>query len=255
MGAAASDTTPAPFLSIVIPAHDEERRLPATLSRLAAWLDAQPFASEVIVVENGSRDRTAEVAAEAATRDPRLRVLREARAGKGRAVRTGMLAARGELRCFCDADFSMPVEELSRFLPPHLADYDLAIASRESPGAARHGEPEYRHLMGRAFNALVRWLLLPGLHDTQCGFKCFRGTVADELFELQTLSGFSFDLELLAVARRRGHRIVEVPIPFHYDPDTRVRPLLDSLLMARDLLRVRHRLARGAYDRPTRPQT
>ena len=240
-----------PFLSVVIPAHNEARRLPGTLDKVAAFLQAQPYRAEIVVVENGSTDETLAIARRFQESHPGLvRVFHEARRGKGLAVRRGMLEARGEYRFLCDADLSMPIEELPRFLPPHLTDFDVAIASRELPQARRVGEPAYRHLVGRAFNLMVQALALPGFRDTQCGFKCFRGEVADDLFQRQTLEGMSFDVEILFVARRRGYRIVEVPITWYFDPDSRVRLVHDSLRMALDLLTIRWRAWRGWYDIP-----
>lgn len=246
--------TQAPFLSVILPVHNEERRLPPSLTKLTAFLSAQPYPSEVIVVENGSADRTYALAQEFAAQEERVRVLREEARGKGLAVRAGMLAARGEYRMFADIDFSMPVEEIARFLPPCL-DAAVSIASREAPGAVRYQEPEYRHLVGRVFNTVVRLAVLPGLQDTQCGFKCFRRDVAERVFPLQTITGWTFDVEVLAAARRMGYTIVEVPVPWHFNADSKVRVLNDSLTMALDLLRIRRNLRRGVYDgAPLRPR-
>src|SRR4051812_47658021 len=185
-----------PFLSIVIPAHNEERRLPQTLEQVVAFVKKQSFISEVIVVENGSRDQTLQVAQDFAARHPFIQAIHEGQPGKGRAIRKGMLAARGEYRFFADADFSMPVDEISRFLPPAI-DAPIVIASREGPGAVRYDEPTYRHFTGRVFNTIIRLLVLHDLNDTQCGFKMFRADAARELFPRQTLMGWSFDVELL----------------------------------------------------------
>ncbi|MEZ0395810.1 MAG: dolichyl-phosphate beta-glucosyltransferase [Anaerolineales bacterium] len=238
-----------PYLSIIIPAHNEETRLPRALGQVFAFLETQPYASEVIVVENASRDRTLVIAQRFAAAFPALRVLHEDLAGKGRAVRRGMLAARGEYRFFCDTDFSMPVEQISRFLPPAV-QADIVIASREAPGAVRYGEPYYRHLTGRIFNTLIRWLALPGLQDTQCGFKCFRAAVAEDVFRHQTIMGWSFDVEILFIARRRGYTIRELGIPWYFNPDSRVSVLRDSWRMLLDILSIRWKARRGVYDFP-----
>jgi glycosyltransferase involved in cell wall biosynthesis len=237
-----------PHLSIVVPAHNEELRLPGSLSRILEHLREQPYSWEVLVVENGSSDRTAEVAERFAQEAPGLRVLREERRGKGLAVRRGMLEATGEYRFICDADLSMPIDQVHRFLPPELQDYDIAIASREAAGAVRYGEPLYRHWVGRAFNLIVRRLAVPGFQDTQCGFKCFRGQAAEALFPVQRLPGWTFDVELLFVAIRRGYRVVEVPIPWYYYPGSRVSILRDSLAMFTDLFRIRRNWRRGLYS-------
>lgn len=239
-----------PYLSIVIPAHNEENRLPDTLEQIHQFLSTQPYSAEVLVIENGSQDRTLEVAQEYCKRIPYLRVFHEEARGKGLAVKRGMLEAGGEYRFICDADLSMPIAEVNNFLPPRLEEVDVAIGSREAAGAVRYQEPAYRHLIGRIFNAMVRWWALPGLQDTQCGFKAFRGQVAEEVFRLQTLSGMSFDVEVLFIARRRGYKIVEVPIHWYFNPDSRVRLFRDSFQMAADLLTIRRNALRGIYNGP-----
>lgn len=238
----------APLLSIIIPAHNEEHRLHNSLDEIIAFLLAQPYQAEVLIVENGSQDRTAEIAQKLTERHSNLYLLREPLSGKGLAVRRGMMEAKGEYRFICDADLSMPVEEINRFIPPQLKDFDIAIASREVPGAIRYNEPLYRHLIGRGFNLLVRTLAIPGIHDTQCGFKCFRAEVAEELFQIQVLDGWAFDVEVLFIALKRGFNLVEVPIPWYYIPGSRVRLASDALAMFSDLFRIRSNWRRGVYD-------
>jgi dolichyl-phosphate beta-glucosyltransferase len=240
---------PAPFLSLIIPAHNEEQRLPGALQAIDAFLKEQAYTYEVLVVENGSTDHTFEVACSYTPTMPYVRVFKEEGRGKGLAVKRGMLEAIGEYRFYCDVDFSMPVSEINRFIPPLLPVLDIAIASREAPGAVRYNEPAYRHLMGRVFNAMVRWIALPRLQDTQCGFKCFRGAVAEEIFARQTMNGWSFDVEVLFIARRWGYRIVEVPIPWYYNSKSRVRVVQDSWNMAVSLVDMRRRARQGFYDR------
>lgn len=237
-----------PFLSIVIPAHNEENRLPRALDQIFSFLKAQDYASEVIVVENGSSDATLAIANEFAKDRPTLRVIHEERNGKGNAVRRGMLAARGEYRFICDADLSMPIEDLPKFLPPALNDFDIAIGSREAKGSIRYNEPSYRHIGGRAINFAIRSLILPGLNDTQCGFKCFRAATTENLFRKQTLAGWSFDIELLYLARRGKLRIREIPIRWYYDPDSKVNAVRDALRMIGDIFRIHLNAMRGAYD-------
>ena len=236
-----------PFLSIVIPAHNEEKRLPPSLVKIQQFLQTQTYTAEVVVVENGSSDHTMEVATDFARHMPGLRVYRETERGKGLAVRRGMLEAEGQFRFICDADLSMPIEQVNRFLPPLLSNPAVAIGSRELPGAVRHHEPLYRHLIGRVFNAIVRYLALPGLQDTQCGFKCFRADVTREVFHKQTLTGMSFDVEVLFIARQRGYTIQEVPIDWYFDPDSRVRLVQDSLRMFTDLITIRRNGREGRY--------
>jgi glycosyltransferase involved in cell wall biosynthesis len=237
------------FLSLIIPARDEEKRLPPTLAAVNAYLEKQPYASEIVVVENGSQDLTAVIAEAFAADHPRVRLIHAAASGKGLAVRRGMLEAQGDYRFFCDADLSMPIDEVAKFLPPRLDGYDVAIGSREAPGARRFNEPAYRHFQGRVFSNLVKLFALPGFEDTQCGFKCFRADIARDLFGAQLFGGWSFDVEVLYIARRRGYRIVEVPIDWYYRSESRVNPLLDPLRMLLDLLVIRRNWARGLYAR------
>jgi dolichyl-phosphate beta-glucosyltransferase len=234
------------FLSVIIPAHNEENRLPDTLEQVLRFLDVQSFTSEVIVVENGSSDNTLGVAQKFAGQHKRVRVLQSER-GKGTAVKHGMLAAQGEYRFMCDADLSMPVEEISKFIPPALEDIDIAIASREAKGAVRYNEPPYRHLGGRGINFLIQLLILPGLNDTQCGFKCFRADVAEKLFNKQTLTGWSFDIEVLYIARRYGYHTHEIPIHWYHDAETKVRALPDAIRMFQDIFRIHANAWRGFY--------
>jgi len=237
-----------PYLSIIIPAYNEEHRLPKTLEQVLSFIQVQDYPVEVIIVENGSQDRTFQIAHSFAERYPQFRVLKATERGKGLAVQLGMLEALGEYRFMCDADFSMPVTEIKRFLPPILRTYDVAIASREAPGAVRYNEPHYRHLVGRIFNSLIRLLALPGLHDTQCGFKCFRGPVAEELFQRQTLTGWSFDVEVLYIARQRGYKVIEIPIPWYFNSESKISVMRDSIRMALDLLTIRFNGLRGIYS-------
>ena len=236
------------YLSIILPAHDEETRLPAALLQVRDYVAAHDFTSEIIIVENASSDSTLAIAQEFAARTPNCRVIREFNPGKGYAVRTGMLAAMGSYRFVCDVDLSMSVDQIDSFLPPLRQGYDIAIGSREAPGAVRLNEPIYRHLVGRVFNAMVRWLTLPQLQDTQCGFKCFTAEAAQALFPLQKMNGWTFDVEILAIAIRKGCRVIEVPIRWQYFPGSKIHVMRDSLHMALDLLTIRRRLRRGEYD-------
>jgi glycosyltransferase involved in cell wall biosynthesis len=241
-------------LSLIIPAHNEAARLPATLQAVADFVAAQPFATEVVVVDNDSADTTGALAEAAAATQPYLRVVAEPRRGKGAAVRAGALAARGDHVFFADADLSMPLSEVRKFLPPALTGADVVIGSRALPGAVRYDEPPYRHLMGRAFNLLVKLVAVRGFEDTQCGFKCFTRQAALELFRRQTLADWTFDVELLFIARRLGLRVVEVPIHWHYREQSRVRPLRDALRMALGVVRVRWNGWRGVYGPRRRGQ-
>ena len=150
-----------------------------------------------------------------------------------------MLLARGDYRFMCDADLSMPVEEINRFFPPAVEGVDISIASREAKGAVRHNEPTYRHLVGRVFNNLIKVLALPQLNDTQCGFKCFKSNAAEDLFRDLTIPGWSFDVEILYLARQRGYTIKEIPIHWYYNPDSHISVAKDSFRMAVDIFKIR----------------
>ena len=238
----------APYISIVIPAYNEEKRLFSTLSQIERFINTQPYTAEVLVVENGSQDNTLQVAKSFAADHPGFSVLHETNRGKGGAVKRGMNSARGEFLFMCDADLSMPVSEINRFIPPLLPEMEIAIASREASGAIRYDEPLYRHLGGRLINIIIRIFALPGLHDTQCGFKCFRRDIGIDLFSKQTLTGWSFDIELLYIARRRGYKIVEVPIPWYFNPESKLDIFQDAAKMILDLLIIRRNARRGDYE-------
>jgi dolichyl-phosphate beta-glucosyltransferase len=236
------------LLSIIIPALNEAGRLPRTLESLNRYLRAQPYRWEIIVVSNGSTDATDEVVRAAASWLPNLRLISLPGRGKGLAVREGALASAGEIVFICDADLSMPPETLERFLEAASAA-DIVVGSREAHGARRFSEPRYRHVMGRVFNRLVQLVAVPGIRDTQCGFKAFRRDAAVNLMARQTLMGWSFDVELLYLARKYGYHAKELGIDWHFDADTRVRPGIDTLSMLGELVLIRLRDLRGAYDR------
>jgi dolichyl-phosphate beta-glucosyltransferase len=234
-------------LSVVIPSFNEERRLAATLGTLCDHLRRQPWDWEVRVVDDGSRDRTAEIAGSFASSEPRVVVQREPHRGKGGAVKAGLLAARGAYRFICDADLSMPVTELGRFLPPRLTSFDVAIGTREGQNARRIGEPAYRHVMGRIFNLVVQRLALPGIEDSQCGFKMFTAPAVASIFPRVTVDGWAFDVEVLTIARQQRLRIVEVPIEWHYRQESQLSMMRDGFRMLRELIGIRMRAARGLY--------
>jgi len=238
-----------PLLTIIIPAYNEERRLPTTLPKVVAFAEAQEYPVDVLVIDNASTDRTADIVREIAAEHPIVSLRHQPVRGKGAAVRKGMLEGRGQYLFICDADLAMPIEQVNRFIPPALTEFDVAIASREIAGAARHHEPWYRHVMGRVFNLIVHVLAVPGIQDTQCGFKCFSRECAHDIFSAQVINGWAFDVEVLYIAQRRGYRIVEVPIDWYYGEGSRVNPLRDSWNMVREVLRIRRQGRAGLYDR------
>ncbi len=238
-----------PHLSIILPALNEEDRLPRCLDQIDQFLRTQSYEAEVIVAENASTDRTAAIAREFAIHHPYVRLLTLKERGKGRAVKAGMLAAQGDYRFICDVDLSMPIEEVVKFLPPAADGYDISIATREGEGAKRVDEPEYRHLMGRINNWIIKLTALPDFEDTQCGFKMFSRAAAHDLFGVQRMNGIGFDVELLFIARKRGYKIREVPITWYFDADSRMRLVQDSLNILREIWEIRQNWRKGCYER------
>jgi dolichyl-phosphate beta-glucosyltransferase len=238
----------APKLSVVIPAYNEAARLPRTLERLNDYLGGRGTSYEIVVVDDGSSDGTAQAARAAG--GPFLTLLgHERNRGKGHAVRRGMLAAGGERRLMTDADLSTPIEDLPRLEAALDRGDDIAIGSRAVPGAnVLVHQPFYREAMGRIFNHLVRLIALPGLYDTQCGFKLFSAAAAEAAFGQALLDGFSFDVEALFVARRRGLRIAEVPVTWRNDAASRVGFVHGGLAFL-DLVQIRRNGWGGRYDR------
>lgn len=248
-------------MSVVIPAYNEERRLPQTLDRVYGYLAGQNYPSEILVVDDGSSDQTAAVV-KSFTRDhARLRLIQNDHRGKGYTVRTGMLAARGHIVLFSDADLSTPIEDVEKLMPWFERGFDIVIGSREGSGAQRIKEPFYRHFMGRVFNFVVRALTVRGIQDTQCGFKAFRDDVAQDIFSRVQLYGerarrvangmvTAFDVEVLFIGRKSGYRIKEVPVQWRYGTETKVSPLKDSWRNFRDVVIVRWNDLRGRYSTP-----
>lgn len=234
-------------LSIVVPAFNEARRIGETLDELQQWLRTTSFDWEVRIVDDGSEDETVGIVERAARTEPRIVVQREPHRGKGGTVREGLLAARGELRFMCDADLSMPLRELSRFLAVVPSECDIAVGSRQGTKAVRVGEPAHRHVMGRVFNTFVRRAVLPGISDSQCGFKLFSARAVEAIFSKVTIEGWAFDVEALCIARLQGWRIAEVPVEWHYKSDSRVSVVRDPLRMVRDIWRIRGNARRGVY--------
>lgn len=237
-----------PLVSIIIPAYNEERRLPTSLQRLADYVERQSFPVEVVIADDGSTDNTAAIVERFAVDRPFVVLERIPHGGKGSAIQAGIRRGRGEFLAISDADLAVPIEELGKFLPPALDGYDLAIASREGKGARRIDEPYYRHLMGRVYNLLVRVMAVPRIQDTQCGFKVIRREAARRIFGCQTIKGWGFDVEILFIAQRLGYRIAEVPVTWYYGRGSKIHPLRDTVNMVRDLLQVRLNACRGVYN-------
>lgn len=247
-----------PSLSLVIPAYNEAHRIEATLRDVLAYVPIAFPDSEVILVDDGSSDETRDLAAAFAAVHPQLRVLSIPHAGKAVAVRSGMLEASGDLIAFSDADLATPLTHLTDLAAAIDRGCDIAIGSREGAGARRIGEPAYRHVMGRGFNWIVRLVALPGLSDTQCGFKMFRRDVAKRIIsraklypeDAKALSGprvTAFDVELLVIARRLAYRTCSIPVTWRYGSQSKVDPARDTWHNLIDVLRVRYHDLRGRY--------
>lgn len=236
-----------PFLSIIIPAHNEERRLPSAFEKIDSFLKKQRYTYEVVVVENGSHDKTSEITRNFAKNHKYIKLLEVKTRGKGLAVKQGMLAAKGQFRFICDADLSMPIEEIVKFLPPNVKDEDVIIGVREGTGAKRIGEPWKRHFMGRVFNLIIKLTILPEFEDTQCGFKMFTAEAAEKLFSIQKLNGIGFDIELIYLAKKFGYKIKEVPITWYYDADSRMKLVQDSLKALVEIWEIRKTWFTGGY--------
>lgn len=237
-------------LSVVIPAFNEEERLPAFLDSVLEWPAKQGRRFEVVVVDDGSRDRTAEVALARCADHPNLRVISLSRnCGKGAAVRTGMLAARGSFRLFADADGATAISELPRLEAAIDRGCEIAVASREGGDGTVVSCSPLRRFLGRWFNRAVRMGAIRGIRDTQCGFKLFTAGATQRLFSLAREDGFAFDVELLYLARKLGIRVKEVPVNWTEIPGSKVRLLRDGMRMLRSVIRIRARYRTGQYRR------
>jgi dolichyl-phosphate beta-glucosyltransferase len=239
-------------LSIIVPAFNEADRLPATLRSIRGFLDETGRSAEVIVVDDGSTDATSAVVRDIASADERLTLIRlPQNRGKGYAVRTGVVNAAGERVLFADADGATPIEEISRLEARLDAGAQVAIGSRGIKDEAVTVRAKInRRLAGRIFHQLVRHLTVKGFVDTQCGFKLFTAPVAQELFSRMRMDGFSFDVEVLLMAERRGYRVDEVPVNWTHQPGSKINVVADGIRMASDLFRIRAYAVRGLYDEP-----
>lgn len=230
------------YLSVVIPAFNEEKRIRETLSKIELYLIEQDYSYEIIVVDDGSVDNTAELVKNYTAYKHAVHLLQnKENRGKGYSVKKGILKARGEHILFSDADLSTPIEEIEKLMPWFDKGYDVVIGSRGLPQSniVVH-QPLHRELMGRLFNIFVQLLNIKGIKDTQCGLKCFRKSVAHQIFRKQNIRGFCFDVEILDIAIRMGYKIKEVPIKWFNSPQSSVKVGTDGLMMLFDLLKIRY---------------
>ncbi len=240
-----------PQYSIVIPAFNESARIPATLQSVLACIRGHGWSAEVIVVNDGSTDATAEVVRSIAATVPEVRLVENpGNRGKGYSVRSGMLQARGEVVMFTDSDLSAPIEEAERLFAAIAAGADIAIGSRWlEKGRQTHRQPFYRQFFGRCFNAVTRVVMGLRFADTQCGFKAFTRAAAQTVFQLQTIAGWGFDPEILFIALKRGYRVAEVPVSWAHDERTRMSYLRDGIKMLKEIAIIRCNALRGRYGK------
>lgn len=252
-----ADAVLPPFLSVIIPSYNEQNNLArGVLAEVLAYLNRQTYTWELILSDDGSTDGTAEQLAQFAKRHDQVKLLKNPHAGKGPTVAAGMLVAHGQWRLFTDFDQSTPIQEIEKLLT-FTDQYQVIFGSREIKGAKRDQEPSYRHLMGRVFNLLVQILAVPGVSDTQCGFKLFSAQATTELFPKLQVYGRqpertdaftgAFDVELLFLARKNDFKLKEVPILWRHHATTRVNPLKDSIRMFWDIIRIRWARITGKY--------
>jgi dolichyl-phosphate beta-glucosyltransferase len=230
------------MISVVVPAYNEEKRIRLSVMEACSFLDNTPLDYEMIVVDDGSSDRTSDAVRDLASDTPNLKLVRYGKnRGKGYALRTGVLATKGDPVLVMDADLSTPMEEMWKLMPclaegrAHIAIGSRALALSD----IIRKQPWWRQWMGKIFNHVVRILVIDGISDTQCGFKLFTGDVGRELFGRATVDRFAYDVEILALAARKGYTIAEVPIRWVNSPESKVNPVKDSLRMLVDLLRIR----------------
>lgn len=236
------------FLSVVIPAYNEERRLSDTVTSVLSYLRKQSYTWEILIVNDGSTDRTVQVVKQFQKQEPKIMLLEYgSNRGKGYAVRYGMNRARGAYRLFMDADNSTTIDHFEAFYPFFEEGYDIVIGSRDIKGAdiVVH-QAKIKELLGDLGNLWIRFWAVPGIHDTQAGFKVFRGTAAQAIFPYLTLDGWGFDVEALAVARVRGFSISEQPIRWANAPQSKVKATA-YLNVLREVIRVRFNILRGVY--------
>lgn len=238
-------------VSVIIPAYNEEDRLPATLDSVYEYMEKNWSDFEIVVVDDGSEDSTTEVVEKYSLDHPKARVISYSNnRGKGHAVRVGMLEAIGDYRIYNDADGSSPIEEIDKLIQSMEAGSELAFGSRAKPDNSRVVDAlAYRKYMGNTFNLIVQTLLLPGIHDTQCGFKMFSAKAAQDIFSVAQENGFAFDVEILYICRLRNYKMEEIPINWSNVDGSKVNVLIDSPKMFLQVLKIFFGARTGKYKK------
>jgi dolichyl-phosphate beta-glucosyltransferase len=237
------------FLSVVIPAYNEEKRLPNSLNNILNHLNNKDYKYEIIIVDDGSKDSTIDVIQKFGKKYSQIYLLKNLKnMGKGFSVKKGILQSSGKYVLFTDADLSTPIEEVDKFIETLERGFDIATASRFLPNSnLAIPQPWHRKLMGFLFRYLVSFIALKGFTDTQCGFKCFREKVAKDIFSRQRLTGFGFDVEILFIAKKLKYNIIEIPVVWRDSPQTRLNPFIHPIKMLFDLFKIRIYNLKGAY--------
>jgi len=244
--------------SIVVPAYNEADKISSTIVQILGFMRGMSESFELIISDDGSSDNTVSIVEGLIDENPELKILKNPHKGKGPTVWSGFMFAKGDYIYMADADLSAPITEIKKLIVwAKEQEYDIVIASREGVGAERVSEPFHRHLMGRVFNTLVRFVALPGIQDTQCGFKLFKKECVQDIFPrlhglkdakvLKKPYTGAWDVEVLLLAKKLGYRIKSVPVTWVYVKTTRVSPLTDSIKMALEVLQIRFRFLRGKY--------
>ena len=223
-----------PFCSIVIPSYNEASQIRSTLETIKAYMDSRNHKWEIIVVNDGSKDATEKIVKTFRLSEPRVQIVTIPHSGKGWAVKTGMHKASGKLRFMCDADLSMPINEIEKFFTAISKGCDIVIGSRELSESKRFNEPKIRHFIGRVFNFFAKKVSLTNFNDTQCGFKCFKEVAADLIFPQQASKGFAFDIEILKLAKKANFRITEIPIVWYHKRPSKLKIHIDTIKMIKD---------------------
>tara|TARA_Y100000590_G_scaffold469346_1_gene656402 strand:- start:13538 stop:14278 length:741 start_codon:yes stop_codon:yes gene_type:complete len=224
-----------PLLSIIIPAFNEESRIINTLVIIENYMSTMLFEWEVLIIDDGSTDNTKDILETWIKNRKHFKVNTVKHNGKGAAIKYGILNSYGKYQFMCDADLSMPIEKISEFIKKMDEGHQIVIGSRQIMGSKRFNEPRMRHILGRIFNFLIKSILINNIEDTQCGFKCFNSKISKDLFKLQQINGFAFDVEILFLAQKNNIKILELPINWYHNDKSKVRIILDPLLMARDI--------------------